>query len=79
MPKALLHRIAHHRLPLVLTTDTDIQAVRLLIHAGHVKAAMQVTLDPCGGGPQVGIVVTELTAAGREVLEQFEWAGAEEL
>jgi hypothetical protein len=68
MPLALLHRIAHHHLPLVLTSDLDIQAVLPLIHAGNVKAAMRVTLDPWGGGPQVGIVVTELTTAGREVL-----------
>jgi hypothetical protein len=68
MPLPLLHRIAHHPLPLVLTSDPDIQAILPLIHAGHVKAAMQVTLDPWGGGPQVGIVVTELTAAGREAL-----------
>ncbi len=69
MPKALLNGIAHHPLPLVLTSDPDIQAILPLIHAGHVKAAMQVTLDPWGGGPQVGIVVTELTGAGREALE----------
>ncbi|VTU15323.1 hypothetical protein H6CHR_00192 [Variovorax sp. PBL-H6] len=70
MPKALLHRIAHHPLPLVLTTDPDIQAILPLIHAGHVKAAMPVTLDPWGGGPQVGVVVTELTAAGGDMLKR---------
>lgn len=70
MPLALLHRIAHYHLPLVLTTDTDIQAIRLLIQAGHVKAAMQVTLDPWGGGPQPGIVVTAITPAGRAALER---------
>ena len=71
MPLPLLHRIANHPLPLVLTSDPDIQAILPLIHAGHVKAAMQVTLDPWGGGPQVGIAVTELTAAGREALERL--------
>ncbi|PSL79053.1 hypothetical protein C7T35_39605 [Variovorax sp. WS11] len=69
MPTALLHRIAHSRLPHVLTNDPDIEAIRPLILAGLVKAAMQVTLDPWGGGPQPGIVVREITPEGRRALE----------
>ncbi|VTU18468.1 hypothetical protein H4CHR_00191 [Variovorax sp. PBS-H4] len=68
MPLALLHRIAHARFPHVLTNDADIEAVRVLILAGHVKAAMQVTLDPWGGGPQTGVVVRDITALGRMAL-----------
>jgi len=67
MPIQLLHRIAHSRLPLVLTNDPDIEAIRPLIQAGLVKAAMQVTLDPWGGGPQAGVVVREITQEGRRV------------
>jgi hypothetical protein len=69
MPIPLLHRIAQARLPLALTNDPDIEAILPLILAGHVKAAMQVTFDPLGGGPQPGIVVREITPEGRRALE----------
>ncbi|MBT2326647.1 hypothetical protein J7E62_30515 [Variovorax paradoxus] len=71
MPLALLRRIAHECLPLVLTSDEDVEAASILVLAGHVKAAMQVVFDPRGGGPQPGMVVTEVTRLGWRMLETF--------
>lgn len=55
-------------LPLILTDDKDIKAICPLIHAGQAEAAMQVVFDPRGGGPQPGLVVTEITPSGWMVL-----------
>ncbi|MBT2299588.1 hypothetical protein J7E70_03835 [Variovorax paradoxus] len=54
MPLALLHRISHECLPLILTSNDDIEATSILVQAGHVKATMQVVFDRRGGGPQPG-------------------------
>jgi hypothetical protein len=70
-PLALLRRIAVEPLPLSLTSDVDIEAAAILVLAGHVKAAMKVTYDPRGGGPQPGMVVTEMTRLGWRMLETF--------
>jgi hypothetical protein len=75
-PLALLRRIAVEPLPLSLTSNMDIEAAAILALAGHVKAAMKVTFDPRGGGPQPGMVVTEVTRLGWRMLEAFP-AGAE--
>ena len=71
MPLALLRRIAGESLPLVLTSDEDIAAATILVLAGHVRATMQVVFDPWDGGPQVGIVVAELTRPGWRMLAKF--------
>jgi hypothetical protein len=64
---ALLQLISDaHRLPVVLTSDADIEDVRMLILAGHVTGAMQAT--PAGGCWQVGVHITEITPRGRRAL-----------
>ncbi len=68
-PLALLQRIAHESLPLILTSKDDIEATSILVQAGHVKATMQVVFDPRGGGPQPGMVVSEITRQGWRMLE----------
>lgn len=62
--RTLLHRIASEPLPRVLTGDENLLVVCALFQAGHVDAAMRVVVDPLGGGPQVGVVVTEITPSG---------------
>ena len=70
-PLALLHRISRESLPLVLTNNEDVEAASILVLAGHVDAAMQVVFDPRGGGPQPGMVVTEVKRLGWRMLEAF--------
>lgn len=67
---ALLHRIAREGLPLILTDDPDVEAASELVIAGHLKATMQVVLDPRGGGPQPGVVVREVTRSGWMTLQR---------
>jgi hypothetical protein len=71
VPLALLRRIASESLPLILTNQEEVEAASILALAGHVKAAMQVVFDPRGGGPQAGMVVTEITRLGWRMLEAF--------
>lgn len=66
---ALLRRIESEGLPSIITNPQDIKAVSALFHAGHLKAVMQVVFDPLGGGPQVGVVVSEVTSGGEAISE----------
>ena len=69
MPLALLRLLSQESLPLILTSNADIEATSILVQAGHVKAPMQVVFDPRGGGPQPGMVVSEITRQGWRMLE----------
>jgi hypothetical protein len=68
--RALLHRIATGPLPRVLTGDENLLAVSALFQAGHVDAVLRVVVDPLGGGPQIGVVVTEITPSGWSLLRR---------
>ena len=71
---ALLHRIAREGLPLILTDDPDVEAASELVIAGHLKATVQVVLDPRGGGPQAGVVVREIIRSGWIALQGEGWS-----
>jgi hypothetical protein len=60
----LLRRIASEPLPHVLTGDENLLAASALFQAGHVDAVVRVVVDPLVGGPQVGVVVSEITSSG---------------
>jgi hypothetical protein len=49
---------------LILTDDEDIKAICTLVRGGKAKALMQVVFDPRGGGPQSGLVVSEISPMG---------------
>ncbi|WP_102906903.1 hypothetical protein [Variovorax sp. WDL1] len=68
--RTLLRHIATEPLPHVLTGDDDLLAVSALFQAGHVDAVLRVVVDPLGGGPQVGVVVTEITPSGWSLLQR---------
>ena len=57
------------QLPLILTEDDDIEAIRALVHAGQAKAVMQVVFDPRCGMPEPGVVVSEITPSGWVALQ----------
>ena len=63
-PFALLRRAAVECLPLILKDERDFEAVSTLVRVRYLKAAMQVVVHPLGGGPQVGVVVDEITPLG---------------
>jgi hypothetical protein len=67
---SLLRRIASEPLPHVLTGDQNLLAVSALFQAGHVDAVMRVVVDLLGGGPQVGVVVSEITPSGLSLLRR---------
>ncbi|MDR6534476.1 hypothetical protein [Variovorax soli] len=60
----LLRRIASEPLPCVLTGDENLLAVSKLFQAGYVDAVVRLVLDPLGGVPQIGVVVSEITPLG---------------
>lgn len=57
---ALLRLLSHQRLPFLLTTDEQMEAVAILVHAGHVQATMQLVPCPCGGFPRPAVVVSKI-------------------
>jgi hypothetical protein len=66
----LLRHIVSEPLPHVLTGEENLLTVSALFQAGHVDAVLRVVVDPLGGGPQVGVVVTEITPSGRLLLRR---------
>ena len=67
MPTALLHRIARQSLPRVLLEPEDFEPAAALVHAGHIRAWMQLVPCEWGGLPRTAIVVAEITPAGWEL------------
>ncbi|WP_143694541.1 hypothetical protein [Variovorax sp. JS1663] len=67
--RTLLRRIASGPLPCVLTGDENLLAVSALYQAGQVDAVVRVVVDPLGGFPQVGVVVSEITPSGWLLLQ----------
>ena len=72
MPIALLHRIARERLPLVVVREEDVDFIRILVLAGHLKAAISppITTYAAAVDPPPA-VVTAITPLGRQMLECF--------
>ena len=67
---SLLRRIASEPLPHVLTGDENLLTISALFQERHVDAVVRVVVDPLGGGPQVGVVVTDITPSGRSLLHR---------
>ena len=61
----LLHRIAREGVPWSATGMRDVEDIRLLVTAGHVKA----TFASRSGAPAA--VVTAITSLGRQTLRSF--------
>jgi hypothetical protein len=71
MPIELLHRLARQRLPIAVTGGEDIDSVRMLILAGHVRAEIPRPVRTLSGHHQPPAMVTAITALGRQMLERF--------
>lgn len=71
MPIELLHRLAGERLPIAVTDGDDVDSVRLLILAGHVRAEIPKPVRTLSGHHQPPAMVTAITSLGRQMLERF--------
>ena len=67
----LLHQLANRHLPAVVVDDDEVEAVRLLVMAGHAKASVPAPVRTLSGHDQPPAVVTEITPLGRVFLERF--------
>ncbi|RYF80903.1 MAG: hypothetical protein EOO29_12290 [Comamonadaceae bacterium] len=71
MPMELLHRLAHESLPVSVTEGEDVDSVRLLILAGHVRADIPRPVRTLDGHHQPPATVTAITTLGRQMLRRF--------
>ena len=67
----LLHRLAAQELPVAVTTGAQVDAVRVLSLAGHVKATIPKPVRTLDGYEQPPAVVNEITSLGRSMLKRF--------
>lgn len=71
MPMELLHRLALQSLPIAVTDGADVDAVRLLALAGHVRADVPRPVRTLEGHHQPPATVSAITALGRQMLRRF--------
>jgi len=67
----LLHRLAAEELPVAVSGGAEIDAVRVLSMAGHVKASIPKPLRTLDGYEQPPAMVNEITTLGRTMLKRF--------
>jgi hypothetical protein len=68
---SLLHRLAEQELPVAVSRGDDIDAVRILTLAGHVKALIPRPLRTLEGYEQPPATVMALTSLGLSMLKRF--------
>ena len=71
MPISLLHKIAQQPLPIAVSGGSNIDAVRILSLAGHIKADVPKPIRTLGGYAQPDATVVAVTALGRSMLRRF--------
>jgi hypothetical protein len=67
----LLHRLAAQTLPVAVTGGAQVDAVRVLSMAGHVKAVIPKPVRTLDGYEQPPATVTEITSLGQSMLRRF--------
>lgn len=67
----LLHRLAAEELPVAVAGGADVDAVRVLSMAGHVRATIPKPLRTLDGYQQPPAMVNEITSLGRTMLKRF--------
>ncbi len=71
MPINLLHRLAAQDLPVAVSGGAQVDALRVLNLAGHVKATIPKPVRTLDGFEQPPATVTEITSLGRSMLHRF--------
>lgn len=67
----LLHRLAAQELPVAVSSGEQIDALRVLSLAGHVRAQIPRPVRTLDGYEQPPATVTEITSLGRSMLKRF--------
>jgi hypothetical protein len=71
MSLVLLHKLSMVELPIALTVDDDVDGLRILKMAGHVRAEIPPPVRTLSGYDQPPAVVQAITPMGRRMLERF--------
>jgi len=71
MPLELLHRLAHQTLPIAVTQGDDVDAVRMLALAGHVRAEIPKPVRTLDGHHQPPATVVAITSLGKQMIQRF--------
>lgn len=67
----LLHRLAAQELPVSVVGGAEVDAVRVLRMAGHIKADIPRPLRTLSGYTQPPATVLEITSLGRTMIKRF--------
>lgn len=67
----LLHRLAAQELPISVVGGAEVDAVRVLRMAGHIKADIPRPLRTLNGYTQPPATVHEITSLGRTMIKRF--------
>lgn len=71
MPVALLRRIAREELPVVIAGNWEVDVIRILVLAGHLKATIPPEVRTLSGIHQPPATVTAIISLGRMLLQSF--------
>jgi hypothetical protein len=71
VPITLLHRLAEHDLPVAVNQGSDVDAVRVLSLAGHVKASIPKPVRTLDGYDQPPATVIAITSLGLSMIKRF--------
>ena len=71
MPISFLHRLAAQELPVGVAGGANVDLVRVLILAGHIKGSIPEPLRTLSGHEQSPATVTAITPLGRRMLQRF--------
>ena len=71
MALLLLHKLAMVDLPITLSVGDDVDGLRILRMAGHVKAEIPPPVRTRAGYTQPPAVVLAITPLGHHMLERF--------
>jgi hypothetical protein len=67
----LLHQLAQSRLPVTVFAGKDVDGLRVLQLAGHIKADIPLPVRTLTGHDQPPATVTAVTPLGRQMVKRF--------
>jgi hypothetical protein len=71
VPITLLHRLAAQELPVAVSSGRDVDSVRVLSMAGHIKATIPKPVRTLDGYDQPAATVLAITSLGRAMIKRF--------
>ncbi|HYP86126.1 hypothetical protein [Variovorax sp.] len=71
MSLSLLQKLSTVELPVALTEGSDVDGLRILKMAGHVRAEIPPPVRTLTGYQQPPALVMAITSLGRQMLERF--------